>query len=130
MKLFIFIFLLSQITIAQIKVGTYKIVSDSLRTPELILKNDQTFSYSNRNGVSCLVWYQTDGTWKVNFDKLILIDSVMGFDREITKTTYLKRTTIYSIENENLHFYKQYWETSKSEYNAAKPIFGDLVFKE
>ena len=77
-----------------------------------------------------MVWYETKGIWKVEHDKLILTDSVISFKNDMSKTSKVKRTTIFIIDRKKLNFYSQYCKPEKPEYRAAKPIFGNFGLKE
>jgi len=130
MKNFTYLILLViQSSFGQIKIGTYKTVSDLNFTPEITFFENNTFLFSNRNAISCFMWYEAKGNWKINHDKIILTDLVKAFNKDLTETIYVKRKTVYRIEKENLIFYDQSWENSKPAYFLANQICGNFIFK-
>jgi len=122
------ILLIIHSSFGQINVGTYKTISDLNFPPEITFFDNHTFVYSNKNSVSCFIWYEAKGTWKVNRDKIILTDSVKAFNKDLTETIYVNRKTIYSVEKDKLIFFFQSWENSKPDYFLANQIFGNFVF--
>lgn len=128
MKKLIFILLLQgQFAFCQIKPGKYSIISDSTtRRIELLIREDQTFTYINRNHISCFVWYEINGSWKIEFDKLILKDSVIAFKGNLNSSVILTRTTVYRISRNDLIFNSQYHNKIGAEYIYSKNLNGNF----
>lgn len=132
MKRIIFVLLLlGQCIYGQIKPGRYLVIKDSLtKGIELVIRDDKTFTYSNRNHTSCFVWYKINGTWEIEFDKLILKDYVSAFKGKLENFTTLHRTTVYRISEDKLIFNSQYHDKIEPEYIYSRNLFGNFLFEK
>lgn len=115
----------------QVKPGKYTIISESAKGRiELIIREDKTFTYINRNHVSCFVWHEINGNWKMEFDKLILLDSVTAFKGGFNSAVTLLRTTVYRISKNDLIFNSQYNNKTEPGYVYSRNIDGNFTFVE
>lgn len=128
-KIFFFI-LVCQSMIGQIKLGNYKIISDSLRTPSISFQNDGSFIYQNNDAMSCHAWTKINGKWKTSLDKVTLEDSVLVHNRDFTKGKKLRRVTVYYVKNDELIFHNQNIEKLESDYSYSTFFSGDFRFKQ
>ncbi|MBY0485704.1 MAG: hypothetical protein K2P85_00715 [Flavobacteriaceae bacterium] len=130
-KLIFILLLIGQSINGQIKPGKYSIISDSKTGRiELQIHDDKTFTYINRNHISCFVWYEIKGKWKIEFDKLILIDSVTAFKKKLNSAVTLLRTTIYRISKNKLIFNSQYHNKNGDKYIYGRNLNGNFSFIE
>ncbi len=83
-----------QTTFGQLKLGTYKIISDTTSYfeghlfSELIFKPEKTFTYKYLTSVSCFLWYDSYGKWKTNKDTLTLVDTVISHHSVVNFAKY------------------------------------------
>lgn len=138
MRKLVFCFLLiGQSQFAQIKLGTYKIVKDTINKDiisennlsTLSIQKDKTFTYYYLTSKSCLLSYKSDGNWNIVDNKLILTDSVIARSKNYNNLINIARTTIYKIENDNLFFFGQHLDKTKSDYLPLRYFSGNYKFK-
>ncbi len=88
--------LVFQTAFGQLKLGTYKIISDTISYFEghlfsrLIFKPKNRFTYKYLTSVSCYLWYDSNGKWATNNDTLTLIDNVISYHPVINFNKYKK----------------------------------------
>jgi hypothetical protein len=79
-----------QTVFGQIKTGTYHITGDTTTFgegnlfSELIIKKDGTFIYKYRTSSGRRLWYDSEGKWKMNKDRLTLIDTIISYHSVLT----------------------------------------------
>ena len=113
-----------QTIFGQLKLGTYKSVSDTTNWSRLSFSANHTFKYQYRVSISHYAWYDSDGNWEINKDTLILTDTV------ITLYPYLGekvlRTTKYKIEETNLLYLSQRF--AREHAYLRRYLFGNYTF--
>lgn len=83
-----------QTTFGQLKLGAYKIISDTTSYfegrlfSELIFKPDKTFTYKYLTSISCFLWYDSYGKWETNKDTLTLIDTIISHHSVVNFTKF------------------------------------------
>jgi hypothetical protein len=79
-----------QTVLGQMKTGTYQITGDTKSFgggnlfSELIIKKDGMFIYKYRTSLGRRLWYDSEGKWKINKDRLTLIDTVISYHSILT----------------------------------------------
>lgn len=79
-----------QTAFGQIKTGTYHITGDTKTFgggnlfSELIIKKNNTFIYKYRTSSGRRLWYDAEGKWKINKDRLTLIDTITSYHSILT----------------------------------------------
>jgi hypothetical protein len=136
-KLILCFLLIGQSQFAQIKLGTYKIVNDAINKniisennlSTLSIRKDKTFTYDYLTSKSCLLSYKSDGNWNIVDNNLILTDSVIARNKNYNNLINIARTTIYKIENDNLFFFEQHLDKTKSDYSPLRYLSGNYKFE-
>ena len=86
-----------QTIFGQLRLGTYKIISDTTNYyegslfSELIFKPEKTFTYKYLTSVSCYLWYDSYGKWEINNDTLTLTDTVISHYPIVNFAKYKER---------------------------------------
>ena len=139
-RLITLLLLLNQTSIGQVKVGSYKLYSDTVATfhissdtiiqyysARLVIEKNQTFSCFIQSSSGCKSWYTIKGNWHTDSNKLVLFDSAIAINSE-KRITRLSRITIYRIEKENLFFVEQYFTEANSSFVALTRLWGNFHY--
>ena len=102
---------------------------------ELELLPDTTFIYKYRTSTSCFLWYDSKGEWRIDKDRIILTDYVLGSQGSRAGDTTLTmqmifRKTVFNIRNDSLFYSEQTYDRFKPGYYPLRQLFGNYAYKE
>ena len=100
----LFLLTLFKISFGQIDTLKFKQFGDGTEFSELNLNPDKTFAFHHYNFRSCWTWHSVYGTWSVDNNKIVFIDTIHWEEDSMRMDTSANNSTDYiqlTVKNDN-----------------------------